>query len=190
MATIMVSTGSNNVRTFITFEEITKQGLDSYFSKINLENFIERGLEWKTAQLGHFWIELRIKNPISQRNDNWVANRNERDSNLNSPFERRISEENRLVDFREEGEMIEKISEKQSEVSVPSSNEHKEGNHSKGSVNERPGSKNMFLDESVSEENELNKDASDNRAEPEAFELVEDQKELENYINMGEAPEN
>lgn len=63
VTTLMITNWYKTVKYFVTFEEITKADLDTYFLKINKEKHFANGLEWSTAQLGHFWIELRIKNP-------------------------------------------------------------------------------------------------------------------------------
>ena len=82
------------------------------------------GLEWCTAQLGHFWIELRIKSPHrgSNQKKNAFIKTNKEKSNESEEIERQESEENRLVDYKnEEVELIDKISEKRSEISGLSS---------------------------------------------------------------------
>jgi len=65
MICLLFSNWIKDVKYFVTFEEITKSNLDAYFEKINKEKFIAKGLEWRSAQLGHFWIELQIKDPTS-----------------------------------------------------------------------------------------------------------------------------
>lgn len=120
MAVLMGTNWFKNVKYFVTFEEITKADLDSYFDRINKEKYTGRGLEWCTAQLGHFWIELRIKNPntkvsIVEKNEHVKKLTNKSVSSKQSELERQESEENRLVDENED--IIEKISEKRSEIS-------------------------------------------------------------------------
>jgi hypothetical protein len=46
MFILMVTNWHRNEKYFITFEEITKNDLDSYFEKINKEKFKAKGLEW------------------------------------------------------------------------------------------------------------------------------------------------
>lgn len=120
MAIIMGTNWFKNVKYFVTFEEITKADLDTYFDRINKDKFIGRGLEWCTAQLGHFWIELRIKNPntkvsLVEKTEQVRKLTNKSVSSKHSELERQESEENRLVDENED--IIEKISEKRSEIS-------------------------------------------------------------------------
>lgn len=180
MSIIMVLNWIKNVRSFVTFEEITKEGLDNFFTKINNETYTGRGLEWRTAQLGHFWIELRVKNPNKQpKVNNHVRNK----SNAGDvDFDRMGSEENRLVDYRDEFEQIQRISEKQSEVSVPPSSSRKPHEVLKDDKSDsKPPSRNNFLNDSISDASESRHNASENRVEPEAFQILEDEKELENY---------
>jgi hypothetical protein len=46
MVILMITNWRKNEKYFITFEEITKNDLDSYFEKINREKFKSKGLEW------------------------------------------------------------------------------------------------------------------------------------------------
>jgi hypothetical protein len=46
MVILMVTNWHRNEKYFITFEEITKNDLDSYFEKINKEKFKAKELEW------------------------------------------------------------------------------------------------------------------------------------------------
>jgi hypothetical protein len=46
MVILMITNWHKNEKYFITFEEITKNDLDSYFEKINREKFKSKGLEW------------------------------------------------------------------------------------------------------------------------------------------------
>lgn len=97
---MLVSNWMKNVRYFITFEEITKNELDIFFKKINREKFFEKKLEWRTAQLGHFWIELRIEGAdnISVKENAFIL-ADPKISERGEGLERQISEENRLVDY-------------------------------------------------------------------------------------------
>ena len=110
MSAILFNNWRKNVKYFVTFEEITKNDLDAFFEKVNAEKFKAKGLEWATAQLGHFWIELRISGGgptySSQPKPKQAFVEN------SSKVERQLSEENRLVD---EDEHIERISENPSQ---------------------------------------------------------------------------
>lgn len=46
MVILLFMNWHKNEKYFITFEEITKNDLDTYFEKINREKFKEKGLEW------------------------------------------------------------------------------------------------------------------------------------------------
>jgi len=67
MPILMIKNWLMDIKYFVTFEEITKADLDNFFRQINNDKFTEKGLEWWTAQLGHFWIELRIKNSVKTK---------------------------------------------------------------------------------------------------------------------------
>lgn len=126
MVTVMIANWIKTQNYFITFEEITKNYLDSYFDKVNREKYSARGLEWATAQLGHFWIELRVKLPntaapegdISKENA-FIHNDAYKAKAKNEDFERAVSIENPLESqYENEGdEMIKKDTNKRSEIS-------------------------------------------------------------------------
>jgi hypothetical protein len=46
----------------ITFNELVKMDLDAFFKKIN-KDFKVYGIEWATID-GHYWIELRLSEPL------------------------------------------------------------------------------------------------------------------------------
>lgn len=105
----MITNWRKTIKIFKTFEEITKADLDFFFDKINNEKYLKQGVEWCTPQLGHFWIELRIKTPLSQavpaKNIEKIATKNF------GIFQRQESEENRLYGDNEEDERDNKKSE-------------------------------------------------------------------------------
>lgn len=86
-----------SVKYFITFEEITKTDLDNYFDKINREKHLENGIEWSTAQLGHFWIEWRIKYPNEYKESE--ENRLKDDYDENEAEEQNILKFGKWLDF-------------------------------------------------------------------------------------------
>ena len=110
----MIFNWIKSVKYFVTFEEITKSDLDVYFEKINKEKHTANGLEWSTAQLGHFWIELRIKNanPANNLNDLKKEAFINNDSMLNgeekAKYSRKESEENRLEEDEDDEVMLHK----------------------------------------------------------------------------------
>ena len=122
---IMILNWHKSVKYFVTFEEITKNYLDSYFAKINKEKYSLRGLEWATAQLGHFWIELRIKQPstfepeVDQSKEKAFIQSDAFTKKNYSKFQRQESKENHLDDRedQEEQQMLKVNSNRQSEIS-------------------------------------------------------------------------
>lgn len=177
MIFISIKNVTTNIKQFITFEEITKNDLDNYFEKINRETYSKRSLEWATAQLGHFWIELRIKNPNTRatleekpqpKNNAFVRNSS---SSKNSEIERQESEENRLVDYNE-NEHFEKIQEKRSEISGLS--EHycydPKCNHRKCGKIPKSSNTKLLAESIISDEDD--KEEESNGTENEVFELI------------------
>lgn len=94
-------------------------------------------------------------------------------------IERQISEENRLVDYNDEVEMIDEVPEKQSDLSRNSSQIWRQGQWSHQKWKNKQNSANKLLQDSSSEINDNN---MSKQKENEVYELVEDEKELENYI--------
>jgi len=193
MSSILFKNWFQNIKYFVTFEEITKADLDHFFLKINTEKYISEGLEWSTAQLGHFWIELRIKNPnmtnykpSPSQDNNFMKNEEQSmesdgiDRQENDGINRQLSEENRLVDYNDE--VIDKISEKRSEISGLSSRRWKNSNWSNLNWEGHANLGNRLLADSISEESERHdNDSSYKKLEDEVIQLVEDEKELENF---------
>ena len=190
MFILMVYNWIKNVKYFITFEEITKSDLDSYFDKINREKFIQKGLEWCTAQLGHFWIELRIKNPITDepeedaRKDNgFVQGLNE--SNANENLNRKESEENRLISEEDEEQEDDSQNNKNKRSDISGLSEHickdPKWNHAKCGKIPAIGTPLKLVAESVSSEEDEAKEPSAESNNNDVFEIFEDGKEFENF---------
>lgn len=176
MIVLMIMNWMKSIKYFITFEEITKADLDMYFTKINNEFYFSRGLEWSTAQLGHFWIELRIKEPNVIENDDISKQPFE----SNTKFERKESEENRLQDDLEDDEedKNDNSNSEQSDHSKKLSNRSKIHNvvappMSMVGLADRPSTKKMVA-ESISDDD--SKDQSH-----EVFEINQDDKDFENF---------
>lgn len=166
-----------NVKTFITFEEITKNNLDIYFEKINREKFLEKGLEWSAAQLGHFWIELRIKHPRQEAfvQDLPVTKKSQ------ANFQRQESEENRLMDYNDEPEQ--KLSSRRSDLSELSNQIKNSNRQSVSQSRFRKSHDSRIEAESISDDdhNQLAHDEVSHVTKTEAFHLYEDEKELEKF---------
>ena len=190
MVFLLVFNWFKNVKYFITFEEITKSDLDRFFEKINRDKFTERGLEWCTAQLGHFWIELRIKNPITdepeeeaRKNNGFVQSLNV--TNNKEDLNRKESEENRLISEEDEEQESDRqnIKNKRSDISGVSEHICKDPhwNHTKwGKIPPKNSAPLKLVAESVSSEEEEAKEPSMESNNNDVFEIFEDGKDFEN----------
>lgn len=177
MTVITFKNWFKNVRTFITFEEITKNNLDNYFDKINRDKFIANGLEWGTAQLGHFWIELRIKHPRQEAFVQDVPVSKKAQAN----FHRQVSEENRLMDDNDEPE--EKLSSRRSDLSELSDQIKKSHHRSASNSRFQKSNDSKIAAESISDDDQ---DGTEQKefsrvTKTEAFQLYEDEKDFENF---------
>jgi membrane glycosyltransferase len=99
MVVMLIMNWMKNVKYFVTFEEIAKSELDLFFRRINKENSFKNKLEWRTAQLGHFWIELRIEAADRSAEENAFILADPKIRQRREELERQVSEENRLVDY-------------------------------------------------------------------------------------------
>lgn len=109
-----------------------------------------------TAQLGHFWIELRIKNPnnpVRANKDNGFIKSESKNIDEDN-FGRQKSEENRLVDYNDDFNQVEKISEKPSDLSDESLEKCRDSNCSHNEWGKRQFSNRKSLSDSKSNEEE------------------------------------
>jgi hypothetical protein len=139
-----------------------------------------------TAQLGHFWIELRVKNPSNRGgkklDDAFIKNES-KNNDEDEKYGRQASEENRLVDNNDESHLVDKP-EKYSDNSNKSSDHVKESSFSQNSRLLRQITKQKdHITESVSNDESNNKSSQEQlqSVSDEVFRLLEDEKELENY---------
>lgn len=138
-----------------------------------------------TAQLGHFWIELRVKNPSNhggKKLDDAFIKSELKNNDEDEKFDRQVSEENRLVDYNDESHLVEKP-DKYSDNSDKSSDHVKESSFSQNGQLLKQITKQKDLTESVSNDESDHKTSQDQvqSVSDEVFRLLEDEKELENY---------
>ena len=166
----MVINWRTAIKYFVTFEEITKSDLDSYFAKINKELYTSKALEWSTAQLGHFWIELKIKDMGSGKQPAFEQNSNFNGSGYDK-VKRQESQENRLNDDPDEPVNLNQVNQQKSgpvDISLDRRDESESSKSASMNQSDHPKQSNKLIAESISDNS---KDESQ-----EVFEIIEEQK--------------
>lgn len=121
-------------------------------------------LNRSTAQLGHFWIELRIKNPhnpVRANKDNGFIKSESKNMDEDN-YDRQNSEENRLVDYNDDYNQVEKISEKPSDLSNESSEKCNDSNCSHNECGKRQFTGRKPLSQSRSNVDNENNQSNEN----------------------------